>query len=413
MKLEVINTGGELLLGQVLNTHLGYFSQQLLPLGVSVARAQIVPDGAVIGSAVREALSRADTLLVTGGLGPTSDDVTRELVAEIFGAPLEFNGEIWEKICAWLAVRNLTLNETMRAQALVPRGAAVLPNDHGTAPGFVLERDGQRVFCLPGPPRELCPMFENYALPLLKKITAGARPLTVKILRVYGIGESSVQERVGPEVRKIIGNMDIGYCARPGEVDIRFIAADAQQVARAAAVTQQILGDAIYADGDSTLEQTVINSAIAQNKTIATAESCTGGLVAHRLTNVPGASAVLQRGWITYSNRAKRDELNVSGETLEKHGAVSAECAREMALGALTVSGCDLAVALTGIAGPGGGTAEKPVGTLHIGLAWRAADGAPRVETHHQLLVSDRADFKLAAAQLALNLLRLKLVKAR
>ncbi|MDR1190398.1 MAG: competence/damage-inducible protein A [Verrucomicrobiales bacterium] len=411
MKLEVINTGSELLLGRMLNTHLGYFSEQLLPLGVSVARAAIVPDGVAIGDAIREALNRSEVVLVSGGLGPTSDDVTRDLIARIFDVPLEFHQEILDKIHAYFARRHHVPGALTRAQAFVPRGATVLPNDHGSAPGLWLQKDGKHVFCLPGPPCELKPMFENYALPVLRKLFADTPPLTVRTLRVYGIGESLVQERVEQAVCDLGDGIDIGYCARLGEVDLRFIAADGALVNRAAATAHAILGDAVYADGDATMEQAVITSARAKNKTIATAESCTGGLVASRLTDVPGASAVLQRGWVIYSNQSKQDELNVSGETLRQHGAVSAECAREMALGALTVSGCDLAVALTGIAGPDGGTVGKPVGTLHAGLAWRAADGEPRVETHHQLLVPDRSDFKHTAAQFALNLLRLKLVE--
>ncbi|MDR1305141.1 MAG: competence/damage-inducible protein A [Verrucomicrobiales bacterium] len=414
MQLEVVNTGSELLLGQTLNTHLGYFAEQLQPLGVPVTRAQIVPDGPLIEAAIRAALARSEVVLVTGGLGPTSDDVTRDLVAKMLDAPLEFQPELLDKIYAYFARRKIVPSDLTRAQAFVPRGATVLPNNHGSAPGLWLQRDGRHVFCLPGPPRELRPMFENHTLPVLKKIFAGTPPLTVQVLRVYGIGESSVQERVEPAVRAQVADragLDIGYCARPGEVDVRFVAADRDLVNRAAALTRELLGDAVYADGDGTLEQAVIGSAVARGKTIATAESCTGGLVAHLLTNVPGASAVLQRGWVAYSNQAKMDELNVSGETLQQHGAVSAECAREMALGALTVSGCDLAIALTGLAGPGGGTAEQPVGTLFAGLAWRGADSHPRVETQHRLLLPNRADFKHTAAQFALNWLRLKLVE--
>jgi nicotinamide-nucleotide amidase len=397
-----------------LNTHLGYFAEQLQPLGVPVTRAQIVPDGPLIEAAIRAALARSEVVLVTGGLGPTSDDVTRDLVAKMLDAPLEFQPELLDKIYAYFARRKIVPSDLTRAQAFVPRGAVVLPNDHGSAPGLWLQRDGRHVFCLPGPPRELRPMFENHTLPVLKKIFAGTPPLTVQVLRVCGIGESSVQERVEPAVRAQVADragLDIGYCARPGEVDVRFVAADRDLVNRAAALTRELLGDAVYADGDGTLEQAVIGSAVARGQTIATAESCTGGLVAHLLTNVPGASAVLQRGWVTYSNQAKMDELNVSGATLQQHGAVSAECAREMALGALTVSGCDLAVALTGLAGPGGGTAAQPVGTLFAGLAWRGADSRPRVETQHRLLLPNRADFKHTAAQFALNWLRLKLVE--
>jgi nicotinamide-nucleotide amidase len=410
MIVEVINTGSELLLGQVLNTHLGYFSEQLLPLGVSVARAQIVPDGNSIEDAIREAMARADVVLVTGGLGPTSDDLTRDIVARIFDAPLEFHQEILDKIYTYFAQRKVVPGKLARVQAFVPRGAAILPNNHGSAPGLHLQRDDKHVFCLPGPPRELQPMFEDHALPILRQLFIGTPPLARKVLRVYGIGESFVQERVEAAILAISDRIEIGYCARLGEVDLRFIAANDGLVKQAAIKAREILGDTIYAEDDASMEQTVINAARAKGKTIATAESCTGGLVAHRLTNVPDSSAVLQRGWVTYSNQSKIDELGVSAETLRLHGAVSTECAREMARGALAVSGCDLAVALTGIAGPDGGTPEKPVGTLHVGLAWKDANGDVRIETHKKLLIPKRDDFKATASQFALNLLRLKLL---
>jgi nicotinamide-nucleotide amidase len=409
MIVEVINTGSELLIGQVLNTHLGYFSGQLLPLGVGVARAQIVPDGPAIEEAIRESLARADVVLVTGGLGPTSDDLTRDVVARMFHAPLEFHQEILDKIYAYFARRKVVPGELARMQAFVPRGAAILPNNHGSAPGLYLQRDGKHLFCLPGPPRELQPMFEDDALPILRRLFIGIPPLARKVLRVYGIGESFVQERVEAAILGISDRIEIGYCARLGEVDLRLIAANDEWVKQAVITAREIFGDAIYAEDDATMEQTVINAARAKGKTIATAESCTGGLVAHRLTNIPGSSAVLQRGWVAYSNQAKLDELGVNAGTLQQCGAVSAQCAKEMALGALAISGCDLAVALTGIAGPGVGTPEKPVGTLYVGLAWKDANGEVQVESHPKLLIPKRDDFKQSAAQFALNLLRLKL----
>ncbi|MDR0533257.1 MAG: competence/damage-inducible protein A [Verrucomicrobiales bacterium] len=409
MIIEVINTGSELLLGQVLNTHLGYFSEQLLPLGVRVTRADTVPDGPLIEQSIRESMSRADVVLVTGGLGPTSDDLTRDIISRMFNAPLEFHPEILDKIYTYFAQRKVVPGPLTRVQAFVPQGATVLPNNHGSAPGLYLQRDGKHLFCLPGPPRELKPMFEDYALPILRELFAGIPPLARKVLRVYGVGESLLQERVEHHILAISDQIEIGYCARLGEVDLRFIAANGELVKQASAKARELLGEAIYAEDEGNMEQTVISAARAKHKTIATAESCTGGLVAHRLTNIPGSSAVLQRGWVTYSNQSKVDEIGVSEETLRLHGAVSAECAREMARGALAVSGCDLAVALTGIAGPDGGTAEKPVGTLYAGLAWKDAKDEVQVESHHKLLVPKRDDFKLTASQFALNLLRLKL----
>ena len=281
----------------------------------------------------------------------------------------------------------------------------MLPNPNGTAPGLHLIHDNRHIFCLPGPPSELYPMFEASVLPVLRQLSAGTPPLHQKVLRLIGLGESLVQEKAEAVLRSL-GSIDIGYCARRGEVDLRLITRDPALLTRAAACARDIFGSAVYAEDDETMEQTVIRLATAQNLKIATAESCTGGLIAHRLTNIPGASAVFLQGWVTYSNASKTSLLDVDPALLERYGSVSPETASAMAQGALRHSGADLAVSVTGIAGPSGGSPEKPLGTVHFGLATRKT-----CTTHAKLLVPGREVFKTMASQFALDLLRRALMQ--
>ena len=339
MRVEVINTGTELLIGQVTNTHVAYLGQSLLGLGLRVERAVTVPDGVAIAEAFEEAMSRAALIVVTGGLGPTSDDVTREAAAEAFGLELVFHPEILEGIAAKFAARKLAMNELQRQQAMVPRGGVVLENRFGTAPGLIVRNDQTVAVLLPGPPGELKPMWEDEALPWLRAhFAATLRPVHERTLRLLGVGETAVQLAVEKELLAL-GPLEIGYCARPGEVDLRLIAPEAALLERAVALVRAALGDSIYAEAPETMEAVVVRRAAAAGRTIATAESCTGGLVAGRITNVPGSSAVFRYGWVTYANEAKTAELGVPAELLAAHGAVSEEVARAMAEGALRASG--------------------------------------------------------------------------
>ena len=402
MRVEIINTGSELLLGRVTNSHLAFLAQGLLSLGLRVERQVTVPDGVAIAEALDEAMPRADLILVTGGLGPTSDDITRDAVAEAFGQKLVFRQEILDGIAAKFARRNIPMNDMQRPQAMVPESGAWFENHHGTAPGLAFVNDKTVAILLPGPPRELQPMWTSQVLPWLReKFAARLTPVHEINLRILGIGETRVQELVENEARAL-GPVEIGYCARSGEVDLRFVATDPALTQKAAALARAKIGDAIYAEGNETLEQVVVRLARAASKTIATAESCTGGRVASSLTNVPGASEIFRYGWVTYANEAKTRELGVPAELLAKHGAVSPEVARAMAEGALRESDADLAVAVTGIAGPGGGSAEKPVGLVYFALARR--DGA--TPTLERRLSQVRDTFKYMAAQIALDLLR-------
>jgi nicotinamide-nucleotide amidase len=402
MRVEVINTGTELLLGQVTNTHLGYLAQGLFGLGLRIERQVTVPDGVAIAEAFEESMSRADLILVTGGLGPTSDDVTREAASEAFGLELIFHPEILDGIAAKFASRKFAMNDLQRQQAMVPRGGLVLENHFGTAPGLIVRNDKTVAFLLPGPPNELRPMWEKQALPWLREhFAARLTPMREVSLRLLGIGETRVQIEVEKEVLAL-GPVEIGYCARPGEVDLRLLAADDALLNRAADFARAKLGEFLYAEGAETLEQAVVRQARTKGKTIATAESCTGGMVAARITNVPGSSEVFRYGWVTYADEAKTAELGVPAELLARHGAVSEEAARAMAEGARRASGADVAVAVTGIAGPDGGTDAKPVGLVWFAVARRGGV----TETVSKNLSPVRATFRNMATQIALDLVR-------
>ena len=412
MNVEIINTGSELMLGRVLNTHQQWLCRRLADLGHVVTRQTAIADkGADIQNAVREALDRADLVITTGGLGPTSDDITRELIAELLGRKLTQNPEVLAHIEHFFAKRGRPRPQRTDAETMVPEGAVVFLNQTGTAPGLAIKTrpDVQKwLVMLPGPPRELRPMFDDTVTPLLKREFA-AENFVCRTFRSTGIGESIVQEMVEPGLQPFVQRGgDVGYCARPGSVDVRLSAGGPQAgelVREAGLAVQNSLGTNIFGLDDDEIEQVVVRLLTEQKLTLALAESCTGGNIGHRLTNVPGASSVLLGGVISYANSAKEKLLGVNPDTLAQHGAVSEPVAREMAFGARAQFNADFALAVTGIAGPGGGTAEKPVGTVFIALA--AADG---VEVQQRLNSWDRLTFKEVTATQALEMLRRRLV---
>ena len=406
MRVEVLNTGTELLLGHVVNTHLKYLAEALFPLGLRIGRQVTVPDGEPIREALAETLGRADVVFVTGGLGPTTDDVTREAVAELLGLELVQDEGVMAAIEARFARRGMQMSARNARQAQRPREATVLANANGTAPGLYLPplRAGTpHIFLLPGPPRELKPMFEAAVLPILRGIVPQGAAVEMRNFRLSGLGESLVEERVGPALLTL--GIELGYCARPGEVDVRVIGA-AAELERAEEIIRAELGAHLVSQDSRELEQVAVELLTARGETLATVESCTGGALADRVTDVPGASAVFVEGFVTYSDNAKTGAVRVAGPLIAAHGAVSREVAQAMAEGARRVSGADHALATTGIAGPGGGTAEKPVGTVFIALATKL--GATIVEQHR--FPTDRATFKQLVTQTALDLLRRTLV---
>jgi nicotinamide-nucleotide amidase len=428
VNVEIINTGSELMLGRVLNTHQQWLCRRLADLGHVVKRQVAVADaGDEIQQAVRESLGRADLVITTGGLGPTSDDLTRELIAELLGKKLVASPEVRAHIEQFFAGRGRPRPATTHVEDFVPEGALVFLNAFGTAPGLAVkvEGDGWRMadpsqtsppasalkppssrwlVMLPGPPRELRPMFDNQVGPWLQQVFA-AEPFVCRTLRTTGIGEARVQEMVEADLQPLVERgLGVGYCARPGAVDVRLTAggAEAGRVVREGqAVVQRILGASLFGFDDDEMEDVIVNRLRAQKKTLALAESCTGGAIAHRLTNVPGASEIFSGGVVCYSNAAKQTFLGVRPESLAAHGAVSEAVAKELAVGARERFRADFALAVTGIAGPGGGTAEKPVGTVFIALATAAGVDARRFSNNW-----DRATFKQVTATQALEWLR-------
>jgi nicotinamide-nucleotide amidase len=419
MQIELINTGQELLLGRILNTHQQWICRQLADLGYEVSRQICVADdGPAIQAAVRESLGRSELVLTTGGLGPTSDDITRELIARLLGRELALDPAILAGIEQYFMRRHGVMAASAKAQAMVPAGARVLPNANGTAPGLAIEvnpnpfRAGggpSWVVLLPGPPRELRPMFLNSVVPLLLTEFPATAKFFSRTLKTTGLGESLVEEKIAAPLQPLIARgLELGYCARIGEVEVRLSARGGQAeklVGEAEAIVRELLRSLIFAIDDGTLEQTVVRMLTEQNKTVALAESCTGGLIAHRLTNVPGASAVLKCGMVTYSNEAKSDLLGVKASALAEEGAVSETVARQMAEGARNRCKTDYAVAVTGIAGPSGGSEAKPVGTVFIALADENGTVAKR-----KLNPFDRETFKFVTSQQALDLLRRRMM---
>jgi nicotinamide-nucleotide amidase len=413
--VELINTGSELMLGRVLNTHQQWLCRELADLGYVVTRQVAIADtGAEIEQAVRESLLRADLVITTGGLGPTSDDITRDRIAEMLGKKLIEDPATLAHIKSFFEIRKRPMPERTRVQAMIPEGATILHNPHGTAPGLAIEvrpnpfrKAASWLIMLPGPPRELRPMFTDTVAPLLKRMLPLESPFVCRTLRTTGIGESVVEQRIGERLGTLVkAGLELGYCARPGQVDVRLAARgrEAEPLVQAAeALVRKQLDARIFGNENQELESVIVEMLAQRKQTLALAESCTGGCIANRITNVPGASAVLLAGLVTYSNAAKQRFLGVRAETLEAHGAVSETVAREMAEGARRETGADYALSVTGIAGPSGGTAAKPVGTVFIGLA-----GPFETLVEQNFNPYDRETFKQVTAQQAMDLWRRK-----
>lgn len=420
LNIELINTGSELMLGRVLNTHQQWLCRRLADLGYIVSRQVAIADTAQdILQSVRDALGHADLVITTGGLGPTSDDITRDLIAGLLGRELKEDAGVVGQIEKFFALRNRKMPERTRVQAMVPEGARVLANPNGTAPGLAIDlnpnpfRPGQTrslLIMLPGPPRELRPMFDESVTPLLKGLLQ-PEPFACKTLRTSGIGESDLAAITEKSLAAFVVNgLGIAYCARVGSVDLRLTASGSgaeSLVSEAAASVRPAVKQWVFGEDDDELQNVIVKLLTERNKTLATAESCTGGGIANLITNVPGASAIFLCGLVTYSNEAKQKLLGVSAKTLAEHGAVSEAVAAEMANGALRQSGADFSISVTGIAGPAGGTPEKPVGTVFMGIATPAG-----VKVEKRFNPYDRETFKQVTVQQALMLLRSALLKS-
>jgi nicotinamide-nucleotide amidase len=410
MRAILINTGTELLLGDVQDAHLAFIAREILTLGLRIDERRTVPDSDVIRRTLTELFPHCEILFVTGGLGPTTDDITREMVAESLGLELYQDAQLLAWLQQRLQARGIKWTSGIARQADVLAGARVLPNENGSAPGFYLKPNinprvpSPHLFVLPGPPRELQPMFKKFAMPILKSIVEVPLPVERRSYSIAGVGESLVEKAIGEKVLAIPG-IELGYCARPGEVEVRVIGQpDAIQTADA--IIRDALGVSIFSDNDEALEEVVVKLLKQRNQTLATAESCTGGLIANKITNVSGASEVFLAGYVTYANAAKSDVLSVDPKLIDKHGAVSEAVARAMAEGACVRAASNYGLATTGIAGPTGGSDEKPVGTVYIALA----SGDSETVARKFVFPTDRETFKQLAAQAALDLLRRSLL---
>jgi nicotinamide-nucleotide amidase len=405
MKIEIINTGTELLLGNTLNTHSAWFGRELFKLGLRIARQTTVPDGVAIRDTLQEVIGRADAVIVTGGLGPTSDDLTREITAEVLGLELITDEAALRSLEGFFALRGKPMVDANLKQALCPVGADILPNPNGTAPGIYVPprlngRSNCAVFLLPGPPRELYPMYHAEVVPRLRALAGVEEIYQAQVLKFTGIGESDFHDGIDARLAAVPG-LEYGYCAHIGEVDLRLIG-DTAALEKGREIALARFEKFLISDDESSLEKTVVRLLKEHEMTIASAESCTGGLIANRITDVPGASEVFTHGFVTYANEAKSGVLGVSEQDIETHGAVSEVVARAMADGALQKSGASISVSVTGIAGPGGGSDEKPMGTAWIAVAMR---GGP-TEAFCVFHPRNRKDFKLAVSQAALEAVR-------
>ena len=373
MNCEIIGVGTELLLGDILNTDAQYLARELAAMGIGLHYQQVVGDNPQrMRECISNALSRSELVILTGGLGPTADDLTKEICCEVMGEELVLDENILETIRSYFASKGRVMNENNTKQACVPKNGTVFRNANGTAPGCAVEKDGRVAIMLPGPPRELKPMFENEVKPYLAAKTGGI--IYSRQVRTFGIGESDMAARVADLLDG--ENPTVAPYAKDGEALLRVTArADTKQQAEKMCdtVTQKIrerIGEYIYSTDGSNLEETAVRLLKENGQKIALAESCTGGYIAKRITDISGSSAVFEYGVVSYSNEVKQRLLGVKDETLQQYTEVSEQCAAEMAMGVKQLSGADFGLSVTGIAGPGGGTEDKPVGLAYIGFAY-------------------------------------------
>ncbi|MBE1303797.1 competence/damage-inducible protein A [Clostridium botulinum] len=372
MKAEILCVGTELLLGDIVNTNAQYISKELANIGIEVYHHSVIGDNENrLLKELERAFNYCDLVITTGGLGPTKDDLTKESVAKFFQEDLVLHEKSLKQIEKRLSCFNKSMTESNKKQAYFPKNCEILENPNGTAPGLIIEKDNKIAIILPGPPYEMQPMFENKVIPYLEKLTNST--IKSKVLRITGIGESDVADLIS-DILESQTNPTVAPYAKQGETTLRITAkANSEEKALNLIVPiekkiRQILEDNIYGSGETSLEEVVANILVKRNLTIATAESCTGGLLSGKLINFPGISSVFLEGAITYSNESKINRLNVKKETLERYTAVSKEVALEMAEGIAKSAGTNIGISTTGVAGPGGGTYDKPIGLVYIGL---------------------------------------------
>ncbi|HAL32466.1 MAG TPA: competence/damage-inducible protein A, partial [Lachnospiraceae bacterium] len=412
MKAEIICVGTEILMGNIVNTNAAYISRGLAGLGVSCFYQSVVGDNdGRLSEVFDEAAKRADIVILSGGLGPTEDDLTKETVAKAMGRKLVEDEKAWKQIKKFFEKRDIKYTDNNRKQALVPEGAKVLYNKNGTAPGIIAEGENVTAILLPGPPGELIPMWDDQVVPYIREKSDTV--FVSEMVKLCGVGESLVET----ELKDLIDaqtNPTIATYAKVGEVDIRVTASAPDEKAAGKLVKPVVkeikkrFGSYIFTtDENVTLEAAVLQLLDENKLTLATAESLTGGMLTSRLINVPGASEVIKTGFITYSNKSKRKYLGVKRSTLEKHGAVSEQCAKEMVKGCAAATKADAAISLTGIAGPDGGSEEKPVGLTYIGVSVLGS-----IKVKKFVFSGEREKIRESATATALTMLRHSLLES-
>lgn len=372
MTVEIIAVGTEILLGNIVNTNAAYLAEKCAGLGLSCYHQDVVGDNEErLSETIRLALTRADIILLSGGLGPTQDDLTKEAAAKVMGKELYLHEPSKEAIRQFFAERNMEITENNWKQAMVPEGCIVVENPGGTAPGIIIAENGKHVVLMPGPPGELIPMFERSIMPYLAGLTTGV--IYSQTVKICGVGESKAESMV-EDLVNAQDNPTIATYAKTGEVHLRVTATAPDEKEAKKLVKPMVkelkgrFGNHVYTtDSEVTLEKAVVDLLMANKLTACTVESCTGGMLSARLINVPGVSEVFKSGYVTYSNKSKRKLLGIKKNILMKHGAVSEQIAKEMAKTAATLARTDVSVSTTGIAGPDGGTPDKPVGLVYIG----------------------------------------------
>lgn len=403
---ELISVGTEILLGDILNTDAQYLSIELAKLGISVIHQSTVGDNRErLLAQLDEAAKRSDIIILSGGLGPTPDDITKEVCCEFFGKEMFLHEPTVEKIKEYFSSKGIEMAQNNLKQAMLPKDCVIFPNDNGTAPGMAIEKDGVHILVLPGPPRELKPMFQNCAVPYLMQFSD--RIIVSHNIRTFGIGESSMAEKVNDLFDA--QNPTVAPYAKDGEALLR-VTAMAKTKEDAESLCEPIIEEIkkridayVYGVDYNCIEEAVVGMLKEHHLKVATAESCTGGLIAKRITDVPGASEVFECGIISYANEIKHRVLGVSEDDLNKYGAVSEPVAKQMAQGALKVSGADIAVSVTGIAGPDSDSTGKPVGLVYIGLADKENVWVREIRTSR----TDRSYNRYVSASNALDMIRL------
>lgn len=410
MNAEIVSVGTEIILGDILNTHSQFLSQELAALGLNVYYQTAVGDNDKrFTQILKTALERSDVVFLTGGLGPTTDDITKEVTCQLLGIECHYDEAVGEKIKSYFIRSGRKPTENNFKQAMVPEGAVVLENSWGTAPGFIINNGEKTVVLLPGPPRELRPMFEHRVKPYFLK--HAQEPIVSKNLRVFGIGESALETQIEDLVSSI--NPTVALYAKDGEVLIRVTAKEKseqlaqQRIDAMIAALYERLGNYIYGINVDSLQQVVVKKLLEKGQTVATAESCTGGTLAGRITEISGSSAVFDMGIVTYANHIKEQELGVCAKTLETVGAVSEETAVEMVKGLYEKSKADYCVSITGIAGPTGAVEGKPVGTVYIAVLHRGKVWCQRYQFARNS--EEREYIRSLSCMNALNMIRLTL----